>query len=44
MATSLPNAGLGGLPTLFEVGSFVGLSDAQLLGAETRTGRKLGRS
>ena len=31
MATSVPNAGLGGLPTLFEVGSFIGLSDAQLL-------------
>src|SRR5262249_43495666 len=31
MAISRPNAGLGDLRTLFEVGSFVGMSDAQLL-------------
>ena len=31
MATSRPNAGLGDFQTLFQVGSFVGMSDAQLL-------------
>jgi RNA polymerase sigma factor (sigma-70 family) len=38
MATSLPDAGLGGLPTPFELGSFVGLSDAQLLERYTSEG------
>ena len=40
MAISLPNAGLGGLPTLFEVGSFVGLSDAELLERYTSGGSR----
>ena len=31
MATSRPNAGLGDFQALFQVGSFVGMSDAQLL-------------
>ena len=31
MATSRPNAGLGDFRSLFQVGSFVGMSDAELL-------------